>query len=45
MNSTAPVGIALLAASAFLLFYFLPRGGRSVKFPMTIPIVEYLCPF
>jgi uncharacterized membrane protein YhhN len=44
MNGMAPVGIALLAASAFLLFYFSPRGGRPVKFPMTIPIVEYLMP-
>jgi hypothetical protein len=44
MNSMAPVGIALLAASAFLLFYFSPHGGRPVTFLMTIPIVEYLMP-
>jgi hypothetical protein len=43
MNALLPVGIALLAASGLLLFYCTPRGGR-VKFPMTIPIVEYLMP-
>ena len=38
----AAVGIALLAGSGFLLYYS-PRGGR-VRFPMTIPIVEYFMP-
>jgi hypothetical protein len=37
------LGIAMLAATGVLLFYLTPRGGR-VKFPMTIPIVEYLMP-
>ena len=39
----ALLGIAFLAASGWLFFYCTPRGGR-VKFPMTIPIVEYLMP-
>ena len=37
------LGLALLAASGFLLFHCTPRGAR-VKYPMTIPIVEYLMP-
>jgi hypothetical protein len=37
------LGVVLLAASGFLLFYCTPRGGR-VRYPMTIPIVEYLAP-